>query len=204
MQKVDINLVLKAIDGDDFALNRLLNQWYPSIFSYAQNYFGEREIALEVTQKCFMKVAKNLSALKDPQYFKAWIYKIATNQCHEEIRKAKSKKLSHWFSLKAETMVSLDNTNGLQNTLTNSSDETDSKLIEDQRNGLINDALQSISDELRMVIVLKHYQDLTFREIAEITNISENTVKTRLYTALKKLKHHFEKDQSIKAELWYE
>lgn len=204
MKNIDTPLVIKAIKGDEFALNRLLNQWYQPIFRYAFKYFGEREIAQEVTQKSFIKVANKLSSLNDPNYFKAWIYKIVTNQCHEEVRKAKSKKLSQWFSLKTDTMVSLENTTHLENTLSQSSEETDFGLIEEQRNELLQKGIQTLPEELKIVLLLKHYQDLTFREIAEITNISENTVKTRLYTALKKLKTHFEKDQTVKAELWYE
>jgi RNA polymerase sigma-70 factor (ECF subfamily) len=204
VNKTDTSLVIKAIEGDEFALNRLLNQWYQPIFRYAFKYFGEREIALEVTQKSFIKVANKLSMLNEPEYFQAWLYKIVANQCHEEVRRAKSKKLSQWFSLKGDSIVSLDNSRKLENVLTNTSEDTDFSIVENQRNALLQQGLQTLSEELRSVLVLKHYQDLTFREIAEITDVSENTVKTRLYSALKKLKTYFEKDQTIKAELWYE
>lgn len=200
---IDKKLIISASEGNKTALNRLLNHWYQPAFRFAFKYFGDYDSAMESTQKAFIKIASSIGDLKQPEYFKSWFYRILSNQCHEEIRRSKTKKLSHWLSNSSSKSVSINDTN-LINHLSSPELESDYELIKSERNHLIQNALNNLSEDQRSVLILKHYEDLTFREIAEVLNISENTAKSRMYAALKCLKQDFEQKKQTKSELWYE
>lgn len=200
---IDTELIISASKGDEIALNRLLNQWYQPAFRYAMKYFGDYDTAMEITQKCFIKIASSITDLRDPEYFKSWFYRILSNQCHEEIRRSKSKKLSHWLSSSSSKSVSISEPH-LANHLSRSEHDSDHAILQSEKNDLVQSALNNLNEDQKAVLILKHYEDLTFKEIAQTLNIPENTAKTRLYMALKRLKNEFEQNEQIKEELWYE
>ncbi|MDV7396213.1 RNA polymerase sigma factor, partial [Arthrospira platensis SPKY1] len=114
------------------------------------------------------------------------MYKIVLHQCHEERRRAKSRGFMHWLSFQSDKVKDLDEPS-LQNHLAGMEEQPDHPLLQAERTRLLEQAMGQLRDELKTVVVLKHYENLKFREIADILDISENTVKTRLYTALKQL-----------------
>lgn len=201
--KVDPKLVEEAIEGDSYALNRLLQHSYPAAYGYALKYFGEHDTAIEVTQKCLIKVSGHLHELDFVAQYRPWFFRLLINQCHEEKRRAKGKSLLHWLSFSGQKTQSLEQA-ALHNHLADPEGEADHELSTKERQMVIQQALKSLPNESRNVLLLKHYENLKFREIADILGISENTVKTRLYSALKKLNNYFERNPHLKSEVWHE
>lgn len=201
--KLEEALVQKAMNGDEYAMNRLLNQSYSPAYRFALKYFGDHDTAIEVTQRCFIKVSEHIQHLEDPKTYKSWLFRILTNQCHEEKRRAKSKGFMHWLSFSNKRVSTIEHA-GLHNHLADSENEADHLLVESERQKILQQALEQLGQEAKTVLILKHYENLKFREIADILGISENTVKSRLYSALNKLQTYFESNPQLKMELWHE
>ena len=167
-------LIKQAQNGDNAAFRRLFELWHTKIYRFAYRFFADEDEASEITQKTFIKTFQNVSSLDDPGKFSPWIYRIANNLCLDELKRAgrrKSTSLESW----------LEQTGGAESdTIT-----PDDLLQQKELGAIIQKALLTLPDEQRTVIILKEYEGLKFREIAEILEEPESTVKSRLYYGLK-------------------
>lgn len=195
------SLIDKAKMGDEVAFNQLVNLWYKRIYNYVLKYSSNEELTADITQKTFIAVFKNLKKLKDSGSFKPWIYRIATNFCHEEARKEARNKLVSMTSGASE-------------------EDEDSSLIEGEAKERMFDpersfqqlelekilfsCLQELPEDQRSVILMKEYEGFKFNEIADALDTSESTVKTRLYRGLKVLKQRLAERNINKETIHYE
>lgn len=161
--------------GDRRALNRLLECCYPRVYALAFRYFADRDLALDVSQRCLMSVYQQLAKLKDPDKFKFWLYRTALNHCHMEERSRRR------FNNRLQVMQ--------ERTYNDNPLRPDQIMARQERQNILSRALQQIPEEQRELILLKEYEGLKFREIADLLQISENTAKARLYYGLKKLRN---------------
>ena len=83
------NLIARAKDGDQNAQGKVVQLWYKRIYNFSFKFFLDHDLAMEVSQKTFISMCKNLPSLQDNGRFKSWLYKIAVNYCREEARKKK-------------------------------------------------------------------------------------------------------------------
>jgi len=175
-------LIIKAQSGDDDSFNKLVSLWYKRIYNYCFKYAGSHDLAMDITQNTFIAVHQKIAQLRDVASFKPWLYRIAINCSHEELRK--QRRIS---GLSISGSENEDEQTGLQ-----ISDDIryqpDAKLQRQEVADLILEALQTLAEEQRMVVIMKEYEGLKFREIAETLEISENTAKSRLYYGLKHLR----------------
>ncbi|MEC7753529.1 MAG: RNA polymerase sigma factor [Bacteroidota bacterium] len=193
-------LVKAAQQGDVIALNQLVKQWQKRIYNFAFKYFGDYDQAMEVTQKTFISMSKNLGSLKDESSFKPWIYRIASNYCHEEIRRQNRKWVFPF--LKVQTK---DDQRTIADTFSDSKSDNPEKAFGNKElKNVLTKALATLPVEQRMVVIMKEYEGLKIREIAEVMDISENTVKSRLYYALGSLRKLLEEWNITKETVHYE
>ena len=181
----DSQLILKFIDGDVQAFNVLVNRWQDRIYNFVFKVLGRREDAKDVTQKTFIKTYKNLRKLKDIERFSAWIYQIAMNLCRDEMRKYKR---SPTVSIHEKIRTSSGEDMELQDFLSDGSIDIADELHQGQVVEIIRKGLNMIPEEQRIVIIMKEYQGLKFREISEILQEPLNTVKSRMYYGLNALR----------------
>ncbi len=178
--------LIKARNGDEHAQGKLVEIWYRRIYNYCYKFFMDHDLAMEAAQKTFISMYRNLPALQDVARFKSWLYTIAVNQCREEIRKLKKEKI---FSLNANDQLVSDESATWEESVQRQ-ESPEREYARQELAELMQVCLKELSDEQREVIIMKEYEGLKFREIAEVLNISENTAKSRLYyglTALKKI-----------------
>lgn len=172
-KQTDIAVLEEVRRGNPTAFGTLVEQWQDSIHRFAYQFFYNTDDAREITQKTFIRVYRNLDQLDDPRKFSPWIYRIAKNLCLDELKRAGRQRSSPLELVKAERIHN----------------ENPSAKIESKELGeWIQKALLAIPDEQRMVIIMKEYEELTFKEIAEILDEPESTVKSRLYYGFKKLR----------------
>ena len=93
----DPELINRILEGDRMGFNQLIRKWEKRIYGFIFRYLGNREAALDITQKTFLNTYRNIKKLKDPTRFSSWIYQIAANLCRDELTR-----------LKKLNMVSLD------------------------------------------------------------------------------------------------
>ncbi len=182
------HLVEKAQTGDPKALNMLVQEWYGPIYQFAWKYFlsrvhtgDARHWAQEAAQKTFVQAIEALPRLKDTQKFRAWLYRIATNCCRQELRSLGRRPTQPMGNLPAAYVAELENGQS-------HSQGPEAQLQQEELSDMLRRAMNELPEDQRIVLIMKEYQGLKFREIAEALEISENTAKSRLYYAFKHLR----------------
>ena len=197
--------IYKAQRGDKHAYTLLVRHWHPRIYNFAYKYFSGKsrqvvphDLAMEVSQKTFISVFKNLSKLEDTQKFTGWLFRIALNYCYEEDRKYKRKPVFSFMEMGKHSESQLKDSLEVRN---------HGPFTTANRNNCkewIYRALQQIPEEQRTVVIMKEFEGLKFKEIAESLDLSENTVKSRMYYGLNALRKVFDSWNLDKESMLYE
>ena len=194
-------LIEQAKKGDEVAFNQLVNLWYKRIYNYVLKYSANDDLTADITQKTFIAVYKNLKKLKDAGSFKPWVYRIATNYCHEEARKLARNKL---VSMSPATSDEEENSAPIGGEAKDRMFNPERSFQQVELEKILFGCLQQLPEDQRSVILMKEYEGFKFHEIADALNTSENTVKTRLYRGLKTLKQRLEQQNINKETIHYE
>lgn len=175
----DAQLIEQFNKGNIEAFNQLVARWQGRIHRLAYRYFASYDDAVEITQKTFIKVYHNIGSLEDHSKFTPWIYQISNNLCRDEIRRADCEHTGPLGDLKSESIVL--------------EDAADRAIHEKELGSILQQVLKQLPHEQRMVVIMKEYQGLKFREIAEILDENENTIKSRMYYGLRSMKTIFKR-----------
>jgi RNA polymerase sigma-70 factor (ECF subfamily) len=193
-------LLVQAKQGDQHAQGKLVQLWYKRIYNFCYKFFMDHDLAMEASQKTFISMCRNLAGLQDVARFKSWLYKIAVNYCREEARRKKTNRsLSFDLVWNREAEDSPAWESASQRFANPESQYHHSELTD-----ILQQALLELSEEQREVVIMKEYEGLKFREIAEVLNISENTVKSRMYYGLDGMKKILERKNITKDTIGYE
>ena len=176
----DEALIAAALNGSTYAWEKLVKRYETQIFNYSVRLTGNSSDAMDLMQEVFLGVYRNLHRFRGDAKFSSWIVRIAHNKAVDMNRRRRL--LSNQLRINNDEFDILDILPG------DTGNEPDEKLGTQQQNGKITRMLARLSLEQRLVVEFKVFQSLTFDEIAVMQDISANTVKTRFYTALKKLK----------------
>lgn len=194
------SLIVRAQTGDQVAQGKLVQLWYKRIYNFGYKFFLDHDLAMEISQKTFISMCRNIQQLQEPGRFKPWLYKIAVNYCREEARK---KKVSR--SLPFDLVWSRDAENSPQwESSRQRYDDPERQFQSQELSDLLQKALLELSQEQREIVIMKEFEGLKFREIAEVLNLSENTVKSRMYYGLDGLKKILAKKNINKNTIGYE
>ena len=194
------NLIARAREGDKIAQGKLVQLWYKRIYNFNYKFFFDHDLAMEVAQKTFISMHRNIGALNEAGRFKSWLYTIAINYCREEARKQKASRsvsLSDLQPGESEESFAWE-VSGRRR------ENPELQLQQTELSDILEQCLSEISVEQREVIIMKEYEGLKFREIAEVLQISENTVKSRMYYGLDELKRILERRKITKETVRYE
>jgi len=186
----DEALIAAALNGSAYAWDKLVRRYESKIYNYGLRLTGNTTDAMDLTQEVFLGVYRNLHRFRGDAKFSSWIFRIAHNKAVDMNRR---RALIEGRSLNFDDIEDRE----LQLTERDSSNEPDSQLIKGQQNHEIQEMLQLLPLEQRLVVELKIFQSHTFEEISAMQEISENTAKTRFYSALKKLKTAMEKSHAL-------
>jgi RNA polymerase sigma-70 factor (ECF subfamily) len=161
-------LVRKALQGDGAAFGRLVEEYQRALFNTAYRMLSDREEAKDLTQTAFVKAFDRLETYDSRYRFFSWIYAILVNEARNRLKRRQAvEPLIGDFAADAKTLE----------------EEHD-----DRRQGeRIQSAIAQLSPDYRLVIVLKYFGELSYREMSEVLEVPEKTVKSRLFTARRRL-----------------
>jgi RNA polymerase sigma-70 factor (ECF subfamily) len=180
----DEQIVKRALAGDADAFGEIVERWERRIFALSFGMLGREEDARDATQETFLSAFRNLRGFRGEAKVSSWLHRIAVNQCITRQRRAK---------VRSETALE-DETIGEGASFLAPAHESPARRAERQeRTEVVRRAVSALPPELREVIVMKEFEELTFQEIAEVLNLPLSTVKSRLYTALRQLRMRLEK-----------
>ncbi|MEJ7646575.1 MAG: RNA polymerase sigma factor [Chryseolinea sp.] len=193
------NLIALAKAGDQNAQGKVVQLWYKRIYNFTYKFFQDHDMSMEVSQKTFISMCRNLPSLQENARFKSWLYKIAVNYCREEARKKKnSRAISFDVVWNRDAEASPQWESSAQRL-----DSPEQQFQQKELADVLQEALLELNDEQREVVIMKEYEGLKFREIAEVLNISENTAKSRMYYGLDALKKILERKKINKETIGY-
>lgn len=175
--KVDLReLFLEAQAGNEISLNLLVDRFYMDIYRTVYYRVSSEADAQDLTQDIFIKMAEKIRSLKDPDKFKAWIYKIAVNKINDYFRK---KRFLSFISLNSEEepLELKDHRN------------PENDYIKKDFWIKLRQFTESLSNMERQVFILRFFDQLEIKEIVEVLNKNESTIKTHLYRAINKFKN---------------
>jgi RNA polymerase sigma-70 factor, ECF subfamily len=178
-ERSDETLVKQALKGKKSAWVTLVKRYEKNLYNYTLRMVSHPDDALDLMQDVFIAVFRNLSSFRGESPFKSWLFKIAHYRCIEFYRRKKPTQ-------------SLDDAPEQAEQSSKACPESD--LFSGQQASILQRALQTLPLKQKLVVELKFFQYCTFDEIAQQLGISVNTVKSRLYSALDKLKAHLEVD----------
>jgi RNA polymerase sigma factor (sigma-70 family) len=164
----------KVIKGNVNAFAHLVDAYKNMVFSLAFKMTKNREEAEEISQDTFTKAYKNIHKFKGDSRFSTWLYRIAYHACLDAIKKNKShNNLSEINEITYNQIASVDTI--LQG------------IERKERAKVINDCLLKLPEEERSLIWMFYFDELSLKEIIEVTQISEANLKVKLHRARKKL-----------------
>jgi RNA polymerase sigma-70 factor (ECF subfamily) len=173
----DYDLVQLALSGDEKAFARLLRRYKDAIYFMLLKMVNNRNDAEDLTLEAFGKAFKNLHQYSPTYAFSTWLFKIASNNCIDFLRKKKG------------TYIPIDN-NGDQNDNNNEQIKLKSKdpnpeerLIRKQKAILLHKVVRRLKPRYRDLVELRYFREYSYEEIAKELNLPLGTVKAQLFRA---------------------
>lgn len=172
----DSDLVVRAMAGREESFAELVRRYQRPIAAYVYRMVGDYDSALDLTQEVFIKVYSSLARYRSEYKFSTWIYRIAHNAAIDHLRRSNPGRMEE-FAHESEEYGKFEKSfvSGVL------SPEQLSERAE--RRAEIEEVVQSLSPTYRELIVLRHAQDMSYDEIAEVTGLPLGTVKNRIFRA---------------------
>jgi RNA polymerase sigma-70 factor (ECF subfamily) len=162
----DAAAVARCLEGQQDAYEAIVRRYQRGLFNVALRMLGNYEDARDATQTAFIKAYEHLDSFDPEQRFFTWLYRILKNECLNVLR-----------ARRPTTTVSLDLPAGHRG----------DPVEQQERQQAIQSALLTLSTDYREVVVLRHFTDLSYEEIAVALGIPATKVKSRLYSARQQL-----------------
>ena len=184
----DAVLVKNYMSGDESALATLIQRHQSKIFGFIYSKVNDRDLSDDIFQDTFIKVIKTLKSqsYNEEGKFLPWVMRIAHNLVVDYFRKAKK------MPLQRET-----DEYSVFNYMTDNGLNIEGQMISEQVASDLTKLLDELPEDQKEVLVMRMYQDLSFKEIAELTGVSINTALGRMRYALLNLRKIIEKNQII-------
>jgi RNA polymerase sigma-70 factor (ECF subfamily) len=167
--ETDNTLVRASLEGDRDAFGELLNRHETRVYNVIMRVTGNREDARDATQSAFLKAYDNLNTFKPEHRFFSWVCRIGVNEALNRIKRDRRTAVLEFEPRAREA-------------------NPEQKAAGREIGKTVQAALGGLSPEYRVVIVLRHFQGLTYRELAQVTGVPVKTVKSRLFTARQTLR----------------
>lgn len=172
-EQSDDQLIERTLLGERSAFGQLVQRYQTAVYSVAYNVLRNGADAEDAAQSAFLKAYENLDRYNPEFKFFSWLYRIAVNESINLRRKKKP-------------------LTGVEYTEAVETQGTDELLAEQEMEDRIGEALMELNPHDRAIIILRHYQDFSYPDIAYIMDITEKKVKSRLFTARQRLRQIFE------------
>lgn len=180
----DEELVNLAVSDDRDAFGEIVRRWERKIFALCFGMLGREDDASDAAQEAFIAAYRNLANFRGEAKVSSWLHRIAVNQCLTTKRRQKTR---------SEDFI--DDEDGSEERIFVAAARYSpaNEVEQGELLRVVRQAVGALPTDLRQVIVMKEFEDMTFQEISETLELPLSTVKSRLYTALKQLRMRLER-----------
>ena len=161
---------------DEAAFAQLVRRWEGPIQRLCLRMTGDAHRGEDLAQETFARVFAKRKHYQPSGKFSTWLWRIALNLCYDELRRRQRRAESSLDEMCGVAIAVLD--------ASAPEPAPDKSLLEQERSEMVRNALMQLSETYRTVLLLRHYENLKFREIADVLEVPEGTVKSRMAEAL--------------------
>lgn len=165
------------MQDDEGAFARLVRRWEPPIQRLCERMTGDAHRGEDLAQETFVRVFARRKDYRPDGKFSTWLWRIALNLCYDELRRRQRRLELSLDDEAGESAAELEGASAPE-------PAPDKALARQEQAELVRLALGRLPEAYRTVLVLRHFEDLKFREIAEVLEVPEGTVKSRMAEAL--------------------
>jgi len=175
-------LARQLIAGETGAFDRFVEYFRPKIFQYSWLMCGHREDAEEVAQETLLKVFESGDQLREPEKIRSWVFRIAKNAC---LMKRRKSMFAPARELSLDEFMPSKHQDGhqLRIEIADWSALPEGKALQSEMRELLEKAIRELPEVYRSVILLRDMEELSTQETAQILDVSDDVVKTRLHRA---------------------
>jgi RNA polymerase sigma-70 factor (ECF subfamily) len=173
--------ILRSLQGDQQAFAQLVARYQRQVYNLAYRMLENAEDAEDAAQEAFLRAYRALPSFELGRKFSSWLLSIASNLCIDILRRRRYA----WLSL-----------DDVSFRLASSVEDPDGAMLRQEQADQVQCLLGSLPEKYRLVVILRYWHDLSYKEIAETTGLSLNTVKTRLHRARKMLAQAMSKEEN--------
>jgi RNA polymerase sigma-70 factor (ECF subfamily) len=177
----DEELIQLFRDGHARAFPALMERYKLELFHFLIRFCGDRQIAEDLFQEAFAQVYQSLPKFDTTRRFKPWLFTIAANKARDHLRRVGKK---HTLSLQAPVDSSDRQGGEMIDLLEGDIPGPDEHALQEDLKDQVRRAVMQMPDHLREVLTLAYFQQLSYKEVAEILNLPVGTVKSRLHAAV--------------------
>ena len=189
---VDFELIQRARSGDDSAFNQIVSTYRKRIMGTIARLIGRPEDVEDVAQDVFLRLYFSLEQLRTPEVFEPWLYRLTVNAAYDYLRKQRRRNESRMSDLSEEQVLLADAMAGGRA----DADEQHRRKIRET----VDILLGSVSEDDRILLVLKEVEGLSLKELEKIYNVKENALKVRLFRARQRVLKAYDASQQPEAQ----
>jgi RNA polymerase sigma-70 factor (ECF subfamily) len=175
----DSDLVARALTGREECFEELVRRYQRPIAAYVYRLVGNYESSLDLTQDVFVKIYSSLERYRSEYKFSTWIYKIAHNAAVDHLRRS---------AVREQSIVAQSDNETYELPLESALPTPEQESERAERRAEIETLIRQLQPIYRELVILRHAHDLSYDEIADITNLPLGTVKNRLFRAREALR----------------
>ncbi len=179
----DIRLLERCREGDACAFETLFRKYQAYVYNISLGMLCNSEDAADVTQETFLRLHRSLEGFRGDSTFSTWLYRVAVNLCITELRRKSRTRFQFLDDVRHDDETPL-------------ADEPticpNEAVLDAEEREIVHKILQTLPPDYRAIMVLRHFQQLAYEEIADVLGLSLSQVKTRLFRARKMFKDRFQ------------
>ncbi len=181
-QTDELRWIESAVRGNHEAFARLVDAYKAPVYNLAYRMLRSAPEAEDAAQEIFLRAYTKLATYDRERKFSTWLLSIASNYCIDVLRRRRA------------TLVELDE---VAYAVPSSAPGPESSALDHEQREAVARAISQLPDTYRLITVLRYYHDLSYEEIEHITNLSQSTVKTRLFRARRQLEELLEAEGAL-------
>jgi len=183
----DRELVGRCQKGEELAFEQLVRKYQQTVFNLVYHNIGYRADVEDVAQKIFSKIFFSLPKFDNKRPFFPWLYRIAINQCYDELRRARRRKIRTF------TELSLEDADAIEKLMNQSESAPVPAEDAQEMHALLHKMLDQIPEPQRSAIVLRDLEDVPYEKMARIMKCSEQAARLKVFRARARLRDLMEK-----------
>jgi RNA polymerase sigma-70 factor (ECF subfamily) len=172
---VDFELIRRTQKGDEAAFNEVVTAYRRRILGTIARLIGHPEDVEDVGQEVFLRLYFSIDQLRTAEVFEPWLYRLTVNASYDYLRKSRRRMESRMSDLSEQQVIVAD---AVASSKVGAADEEKKKTRE-----TVQELLSAVSEEDRILLIMKEVEGLSLKEMEKIYNVSENALKVRLFRA---------------------